>query len=117
MTQAGAPAVYSGTRRVGSRAAAEGSTWPWRPAGWRGGEALRYHDLLRNLLARDLKVRYKHSRWASLVAAPPVMVIAVLVFVFRVLLETTIPHFGLFIVVGYPLWSYGADALSACAVA
>ena len=79
-------------------------------------EALGYHDLLRNLLARDLKVRYKHSAlgfcWSLL---RPLMVIAVLVFVFQGLLETSIPDFGLFIVVGYLVWSYGADALSACA--
>jgi lipopolysaccharide transport system permease protein len=79
-------------------------------------EALGYHDLLRNLLARDLKVRYKHSAlgffWSLL---RPLLVIAVLVFVFQVLLETSIPDFGLFIVVGYLVWSYAADALSASA--
>ncbi|HEY7061163.1 MAG TPA: ABC transporter permease [Chloroflexota bacterium] len=76
-------------------------------------EALGYHDLLRNLLARDLKVRYKHSAlgffWSLL---RPALVIGVLVFVFQVLLETSIPHFALFIVVGYLVWSYGADALA-----
>ncbi len=79
-------------------------------------EAVGYHDLLRNLLARDLKVRYKHSAlgffWSLL---RPLLVIAVLVFVFQGLLETSIPDFGLFIVVGYLVWSYGADALSASA--
>jgi lipopolysaccharide transport system permease protein len=77
-------------------------------------EAWSYHDLLRNLLARDLKVRYKHSAlgffWSLL---RPLLVIAVLVFVFQVLLETSIPHFALFIVIGYLVWSYAADALSA----
>src|ERR671939_802824 len=76
-------------------------------------EALSYHDLLRNLLARDLKVRYKHSAlgffWSLL---RPLLVIAVLVFVFQVLLETSIPNFALFIVVGYLVWSYAADALA-----
>jgi lipopolysaccharide transport system permease protein len=76
-------------------------------------ETARYHDLLRNLLARDLKVRYKHSMlgfcWSLL---RPLLVIAVLIFVFQVLLETSIPHFGLFIVVGYLAWSFAADALS-----
>src|SRR5579885_1458446 len=79
-------------------------------------EAVGYHDLLRNLLARDLKVRYKHSAlgffWSLL---RPLLVIGVLVFVFQGLLETSIPDFGLFIVVGYLVWSYGADALSASA--
>jgi lipopolysaccharide transport system permease protein len=77
-------------------------------------EALRYHDLLRNLLARDLKVRYKHSLlgffWSLL---RPALVIAVLVFVFGVLLESTIPHFWLFIVVGILTWTFAADALAA----
>ncbi len=77
-------------------------------------EALGYHDLLRNLLARDLKVRYKHSAlgffWSLL---RPLLVIAVLVFVFQVLLETSIPNFALFIVIGYLVWSYTADALTA----
>lgn len=75
-------------------------------------ELTRYHDLLRNLLARDLKVRYKHSAlgflWSLL---RPLLVIGVLVFVFQVLLETTIPNFGAFIVVGVLVWSYTADAL------
>ncbi|HZU05693.1 MAG TPA: ABC transporter permease [Chloroflexota bacterium] len=77
-------------------------------------EALTYHELLRTLLARDLKVRYKHSVlgffWSLL---RPLLVIAVLVFVFQVLLETSIPNFALFIIVGYLVWSYTADALSA----
>src|SRR5215203_21886 len=76
-------------------------------------EALGYHDLLRNLLARDLKVRYKHSAlgflWSLL---RPLLVIGVLVFVFQVLLETTIPNFGAFIVVGVLVWSFAADALN-----
>jgi lipopolysaccharide transport system permease protein len=80
---------------------------------WRAArEACSYHDLLRNLLARDLKVRYKHSAlgffWSLL---RPLLVIAVLIFVFQVLLETSIPHFALFIVIGYLVWSYTADAL------
>ncbi len=77
-------------------------------------EAVGYHDLLRNLVARDLKVRYKHSVlgffWSLL---RPALVIAVLVFVFQVLLETSIPHFALFIVIGYLVWSFAADALAA----
>jgi lipopolysaccharide transport system permease protein len=84
--------------------------------GWAAAarETLGYHDLLRNLLARDLKVRYKHSAlgffWSLL---RPALVIAVLVFVFGVLLESTIPHFWLFIVVGILVWTYAADALAA----
>jgi lipopolysaccharide transport system permease protein len=76
-------------------------------------EALGYHDLLRNLLARDLKVRYRHSAlgffWSLL---RPLLVIAVLVFVFQVLLETSIPHFAQFIVIGVLVWSYTADSLA-----
>ena len=76
-------------------------------------EAAGYHDLLRNLLARDLKVRYKHSAlgffWSLL---RPLLVIAVLVVVFQGLLETSIPHFAPFIVIGYLVWSFAADALS-----
>src|SRR5262245_32947985 len=76
-------------------------------------EAAGYHDLLRNLLARDLKVRYKHSAlgffWSLL---RPLLVIMVLVVVFQGLLETSIPHFAPFIVIGYLVWSFAADALS-----
>lgn len=77
-------------------------------------EALGYRELLRNLLVRDLKVRYQGSAlgflWSLL---RPLLVIAVLIAVFQGLLQTSIPHFGLFIAVGIFVWSYTADALAA----
>lgn len=76
-------------------------------------ETIGYHELLRNLLVRDLKVRYQGSAlgflWSLL---RPLLVIAVLVAVFQGLLETSIPHFGPFIVIGVFVWTYTADALS-----
>jgi len=76
-------------------------------------EALGYHELLRNLLVRDLKVRYQGSAlgflWSLL---RPLLVIAVLIAVFQGLLETSVPHFGLFIVIGVFVWTYTADALA-----
>src|SRR5689334_22366816 len=54
----GAPGTWRVT--VG-RSAGGGSTGMATALIGAAREALGYHDLLRNLLARDLKVRYKHS--------------------------------------------------------
>ena len=78
-------------------------------------ESLRYRGLLRNLLARDLSVRYKNSvlgfLWTLL---NPLLQMLVFTVVFQILLPTPIPYFPVFILIGILAWNYCAGALIAC---
>jgi ABC-type polysaccharide/polyol phosphate export permease len=78
-------------------------------------ESLRYRGLLRNLLARDLTVRYKNSMlgffWTLL---NPLLQMVVFTIVFQVLLPTQIPYFPVFILIGILAWNYCAGSLIAC---
>ena len=68
---------------------------------------------MRNLLARDLAVRYKSSVlgfvWTLL---NPLLQMLVLTVVFQVLLPTPIPYFPLFILTGILAWNFCTAALS-----
>jgi len=78
-------------------------------------ETVRYRGLLRNLLARDLAVRYKRSvlgfLWTLL---NPLLLMAVFTVVFQVLLPTNIAYFPVFILIGILAWNFCAGATMAC---
>lgn len=78
-------------------------------------ESLRYRGLLRNLLARDLSVRYKNSFlgffWTLL---NPLLLMLAFTVVFQILLPTPIPHFGVFILVGILAWNFCVGSIMAC---
>lgn len=70
------------------------------------GELLRYRELIKNLVARDLKARYKNSflgfAW-SLVN--PLMMMSVFTLVFSVLMRNNIPNFPVFVLIGLLPWN------------
>ncbi len=75
-------------------------------------EALRYRELVRNLVARDLKVRYRNSvlgfLWCLL---NPLLMTAVLTFVYTVLMKVTnIPNYPVFLLIGMLAWNFHATA-------
>jgi lipopolysaccharide transport system permease protein len=80
------------------------------------GETFRYRGLLRNLLARELSVRYKGSilgfLWTLL---NPLLLMLVFTVVFQVLIPTDIPHFPVFILIGILAWNFCAGSAMTCA--
>lgn len=78
-------------------------------------ESLRYRGLLRNLLARDLSVRYKNSALGFLwTLLNPLLLTLVFTVVFQVLIPTDIPYFPVFILIGILAWNFCANSLMAC---
>lgn len=76
-------------------------------------ELWSYRELIRNLVLRDLKARYKSSVlgyfWSLL---NPLLMIVLFYFVFRVLLGSSIADFHIFLMVALLPWNYFANALS-----
>lgn len=78
-------------------------------------EVIHYRELIKNLVARDLKVRYRNSvlgfLWCLL---NPLLMMGVFTFVFTVLMRnTSLPNYPVFILVGILAWNFHATALSA----
>lgn len=71
------------------------------------GELWRYRELVRNLVGRDLKARYKNSVlgfvWSLL---NPLLMMAVFTVVFTVMLPTGIEKFPVFILCGILPWNW-----------
>src|SRR5690606_39643875 len=84
--------------------------------GWRQwlpdlGELYRYRYLLQNLVARDLKVRYKNSLlgilWSLL---NPLLMMVVFSLVFSVLNNYASPRYPVFFLVGILPWNFFSGA-------
>src|SRR5258708_22411405 len=77
-------------------------------------ELFRYRFLVSNLVARDLKVRYKRSVLGFIwVMLNPLLTMGVLVIVFSNLLKFAIPHFPVYLLSGiliFTLFSQGSVA-------
>jgi ABC-type polysaccharide/polyol phosphate export permease len=73
----------------------------------------RYRDLVRNLVARDLRVKYKGSSigvaWSLL---HPLAIATVYTLAFRYILQVPIPHFPLFLLSGLLPWTFFSTSLS-----
>jgi ABC-type polysaccharide/polyol phosphate export permease len=73
----------------------------------------RYRDLVRNLVARDLRVKYKGSSigfaWSLL---HPLLVAAVYTFAFRFVIKVPIDHFPLFLLSGMLPWTFFSGSLA-----
>ncbi len=81
---------------------------------WRAAVELASHtDLLRNMVVRDLKVRYRNSvlgfGWSLL---QPLLMMLVFTLVFKVLSRTEIPNYPLFLLTGLLPWNFTHSALS-----
>lgn len=68
---------------------------------------VRYKPLLRELVIRDLKVKYRRSilgyLWSLL---NPLLMMAVLSFIFSTFFKSSIPNFPLYLICGQTLWSF-----------
>jgi ABC-type polysaccharide/polyol phosphate export permease len=74
---------------------------------------LRYRELVRNLTLRDLKVRYRNSLLGFLWAwGNPLMMTLVFTIVFKVLTNSPIVHYPLFILIGWLTWGFTTSAIS-----
>src|SRR5215831_6786506 len=75
------------------------------------GELMGYGSLLRELVARDLKVRYKRSvlgvLWTML---NPLFLMLILAFVFSHALKLTMEHFPIFLLSALVLWNFFSQA-------
>jgi lipopolysaccharide transport system permease protein len=82
----------------------------------RAQELFTYRSLVRNLVLKDLKVRYKHSflgfLWSLL---NPFLMMIVYTIVFTQLLKQNIPNFEVFIFVALLPWNWCARSLTSCA--
>src|SRR5262245_22382579 len=76
-------------------------------------EIFRYRSLLRNLVARDLKVRYKRSAlgilWTML---NPLLLMVIFTIVFSHILRATVEHFAVYFLSAFILWNFFAQATS-----
>jgi lipopolysaccharide transport system permease protein len=77
-------------------------------------ELVQYRSLIRNLVAKDLKVRYKNSAlgflWSLL---NPLLMMVVFTFVFTQLLNQNIPDFPVFVLAALLPWNWSATAVAA----
>ncbi|CAA9217390.1 MAG: O-antigen export system permease protein RfbD [uncultured Chloroflexia bacterium] len=76
-------------------------------------ELWAYRELIRNMVRRDLKARYKNSLlgyfWSLL---NPLMTMLIFWLVFGVLLQTGIPMFPVFLIVALLPWNFAVTAVS-----
>ena len=81
---------------------------------WQAAVEVGSHtELLRNMVLRDLKIRYRHSvlglGWSLL---QPLLMMLVFTLVFKVLSRTEIPNYPLFLLTGLLPWNFTHSALS-----
>jgi ABC-type polysaccharide/polyol phosphate export permease len=76
-------------------------------------EILRYKELLRNLIARDIKVRYKRSVlgifWVML---HPLLMMIVLSMIFSEIFNVTTKNYSLYVLSGFILWNFFSQSTS-----
>ena len=79
----------------------------------RVGELLRYRELVRNLVIRDLKARYKNSvlgfLWSLL---NPLLMMLVFTVVFTVMLPSNVPNYPVFVLCALLPWNWFAGSLN-----
>ncbi|NJN67150.1 MAG: ABC transporter permease [Chloroflexaceae bacterium] len=78
------------------------------------GELWRYQELIRDLVVRELRVRYKGSvlgyLWTQLA---PLLMMSIFTFVFTILLPSNIAIFPVFLIVALLPWNYCNEAVAA----
>jgi ABC-2 type transport system permease protein len=76
-------------------------------------ELVRYRDLVRQLVARNIKVRYKRSvlgvAWSVL---SPLLTMAVLTFAFSTIFRATAPNYPVYLLPGLLVWNFFAQTTS-----
>jgi ABC-type polysaccharide/polyol phosphate export permease len=77
-------------------------------------ELLRYRFLIRNLIARDLKIRYKRSTLGFIwVMLNPLLTMIVLALVFSSIIGVRVPNYAVFLLSGLLLWNVYAQGTTA----
>jgi lipopolysaccharide transport system permease protein len=72
----------------------------------------RYRELIRNLVLKDLKLKYRDSSFGFLWSlANPILVISVYSFVFAHLLRVSVERFPYFLMIGILAWNFFAQSL------
>jgi ABC-2 type transport system permease protein len=84
------------------------------PSLWqRAAQVWRYRELLRNLIGKELRLKYKNSvlgyAWSLL---NPVLYLVIYYFVFQVVFGTALPDFPIFLLTGLLTWNLFSVALS-----
>lgn len=80
-------------------------------SGWR--ELGAYSHLLRNLVARDLKLKYKGSVFGFLWSlANPLLMLAVYTLAFRYIIRVRVENFPIFFIIGYLPWVFLSTSLT-----
>lgn len=78
----------------------------------RVGELIRYRELVRNLVIRDLKARYKNSvlgfLWSLL---NPLLMMLVFTVVFTVMLPNNVPNYPVFVLCALLPWNWFAGSI------
>src|SRR4030095_14052881 len=73
---------------------------------------LRYRELIRNLVFKDLKLKYRDSTFGFLWSlVNPVLVISVYSFVFGHLIQVGVERFPYFLMIGILAWNFFAQSL------
>ena len=73
---------------------------------------LAYRELIRNLVVKDLKLKYRDSVLGFLWSlANPLLLILVYSFVFSHILKTTIVNFSYFLLIGILPWNFFAQSM------
>lgn len=76
-------------------------------------EIIRYRELLRNLVIKDIKVRYKRSVLGFLwVMLNPLLMMLVLNIVFSGLFKVSTPNYTAYLISGIILWSFFSQSTS-----
>jgi lipopolysaccharide transport system permease protein len=76
-------------------------------------QVFRYRELVRNLVLRDLKVRYRNSvlgffwAWGN-----PILMTLIFTTVFTVLQKSSVLHYPLFIMIGWLAWMFTTGAVT-----
>jgi ABC-type polysaccharide/polyol phosphate export permease len=77
------------------------------------GEIYKYRELLRNLVLRDIKVRYKRSLLGFLwVMLNPLLMMLILNIVFSELFKVSIPNYSAYLLSGLILWGFFSQSTS-----
>jgi ABC-2 type transport system permease protein len=80
-------------------------------SGWR--QAGAYSHLLRNLVVRDLRLKYKGSVFGFLWSlANPLLMLAVYTLAFRYIIRVEVENFPIFFIIGYLPWVFLATSLT-----
>lgn len=86
----------------------EPGTVPWHERAW------KYRHLLRNLIAKDFKVRYQGSFLGFLwTLVAPLVLILIYIIAFQYILRIQIPNFALFLLSGILPWTFFSAAVIA----